>query len=115
EGDMAVNLVTVEKISITELNNVVAMAGIGHPPRFFSSLESKGLTLINTHAFSDHQAYSQQQLAPLAETNQNLLMTEKDAVKCHSFAQTNWWYLPVKAHFDEIGEKRILSEIKSLI
>ncbi|WP_323084156.1 tetraacyldisaccharide 4'-kinase [Providencia alcalifaciens] len=115
EGEIAVNLVTGEKCAVTELNNVVAMAGIGYPPRFFSSLESKGLTLINTYAFSDHQAYSQQQLAPLAETNQNLLMTEKDAVKCHSFAQTNWWYLPVGAHFDKIGEKRILSEIKSLI
>ncbi len=26
-----------------------------------------------------------------------LLMTEKDAVKCRSFALDNWWYLPVSA------------------
>ena len=24
-------------------------------------------------------------------------MTEKDAVKCRSFALDNWWYLPVSA------------------
>nr|WP_309300896.1 tetraacyldisaccharide 4'-kinase [Providencia alcalifaciens] len=115
EGDIAVNLVTGEKRQVTELKNVVAMAGIGHPPRFFSSLESKGLILANTQAFSDHQAYSQQQLADLVDENQNLLMTEKDAVKCQTFAQSNWWYLPIEANIDKTGEKRILSEIKSLI
>lgn len=28
-------------------------------------------------------------------------MTEKDAVKCQSFAKDNWWYVPVDAEIIE--------------
>ncbi|VEB67919.1 Tetraacyldisaccharide 4'-kinase [Providencia rustigianii] len=114
-GNVAVNLLTGEKRSVQELHSVIAMAGIGHPPRFFTSLADKGISLVRTYAFSDHQPYSQQQLISLADDSHNLLMTEKDAVKCQSFAQSNWWYLPVDAKLEQFGEKRILSEIKSLI
>lgn len=114
-GDMAINLLTGEQRPVSSLNTVIAMAGIGHPPRFFTSLEKKGLSLIQTYAFVDHQSYQQQQLSILTPNNEPLLMTEKDAVKCRSFAQANWWYLPVAASFDPIGEKQILSEIKNII
>lgn len=114
-GDMAINLLTGEQRPVSSLNTVIAMAGIGHPPRFFTSLEKKGLSLIQTYAFADHQSYQQQQLSILTPNNEPLLMTEKDAVKCRSFAQANWWYLPVAASFDPIGEKQILSEIKNII
>ncbi|EKT62086.1 tetraacyldisaccharide 4'-kinase [Providencia burhodogranariea DSM 19968] len=115
EGDIAVNLLTGDKLPVIELRAVVAMAGIGHPPRFFLSLENKGLKLIKAHSFSDHQPYQQQQLTELTPNNEPLLMTEKDAVKCQSFAQSNWWYLPVQASFDEVGENKILSEIENII
>ncbi|MEQ4625938.1 tetraacyldisaccharide 4'-kinase [Providencia manganoxydans] len=114
-GDMVINLLTGEHRPVSSLNTVIAMAGIGHPPRFFTSLEKKGLSLIQTYAFADHQSYQQQQLSILTPNNEPLLMTEKDAVKCRSFAQANWWYLPVAASFDPIGEKQILSEIKNII
>lgn len=115
EGDITVNLLSGDKRLVTELRAVVAMAGIGHPPRFFSSLENKGLKLIQRHSFSDHQSYQQHQLTVLTPNNEPLLMTEKDAVKCQSFAQSNWWYLPVQASFDVLGEKKILSEIENII
>ncbi|MGJ3354388.1 tetraacyldisaccharide 4'-kinase [Providencia sp. Je.9.19] len=115
EGDIAVNLVSGKRCPVNQLQSVIAMAGIGHPPRFFNSLQSKGLNVIKTYAFSDHQPYDQQQLASLTNLNECLLMTEKDAVKCQSFAQANWWYLPVQAQLDEIGAKTILSEIKNII
>ena len=70
---------------------------------------------MNTHAFADHQDYEQKQLAALVKPTQSLLMTEKDAVKCRSFAQANWWFLPVKAQLSSNGEQKILSEIKKLI
>ncbi|WP_369308185.1 tetraacyldisaccharide 4'-kinase [Providencia rettgeri] len=115
EGDTAVNIVTSKEQPVTQLPSVIAMAGIGHPPRFFASLETKGVNLVSTYAFADHQDYQQHQLSALVKSNQSLLMTEKDAVKCRLFAQPNWWFLPVKAQLAHTGEQKILSEIKKLI
>ncbi|PHM67257.1 tetraacyldisaccharide 4'-kinase [Xenorhabdus stockiae] len=115
KGEMAVNLLTGEKRKISGIPNAVAMAGIGHPPRFFAALQQLGVDLQATHAFADHQAYEKVQLLALTNTGQNLLMTEKDAVKCAWFAQDNWWYLPVSAYFPEAQEEKFLDEICGLI
>ncbi|MGY6039023.1 tetraacyldisaccharide 4'-kinase [Aeromonas sp. AE23HZ002T15] len=75
---------------------VDAMAGIGHPPRFFGTLTSLGYELKQSVGYADHQAFdSAELLARFAD--RTLLMTEKDAVKCRAFAPDNWWYLPVSA------------------
>lgn len=42
---LAINLVTGERRSVSELPSLVAMAGIGHPPRFFATLEQCGARL----------------------------------------------------------------------
>ncbi|KLN97440.1 tetraacyldisaccharide 4'-kinase [Moellerella wisconsensis] len=115
EGDQAINIVTGEKRLVSELQQVVAMAGIGHPPRFYASLKNKGVNLIAEYSFADHQMYQQQQLSALVSPSQVLLMTEKDAVKCHSFAQKNWWYLPVSASLASPGAEKMLSEIEKKI
>lgn len=115
EGETTYNLVSGEKKAVTQLPNVVAMAGIGHPPRFFASLKSKGVNLVSTHAFADHQSYELQQLSILTNSEESLLMTEKDAVKCQAFAQLNWWFLPVQAQLSADGAEKILSDIKKLI
>lgn len=73
---------------------VHAVAGIGNPQRFFNTLEALNWRPI-AHAFADHASYSPQLLSfspPLP-----LLMTEKDAVKCRTFAADDWWYLAVDA------------------
>lgn len=44
---LAVNLLTGERRDVAELPGLVAMAGIGHPPRFFSTLEACGARLLN--------------------------------------------------------------------
>ena len=38
-------------------------------------------------------------------------MTEKDAVKCQAFAQSNWWYVPVSAKFSEKSTACLLQPI----
>ena len=43
---MAVNLVTGERRPVSHLPALVAMAGIGHPPRFFSTLEQGGADMV---------------------------------------------------------------------
>lgn len=68
-----------------------AVAGIGHPERFFNQLATLGIHAI-PHAFADHHAYQESDL-PLG----TVLMTEKDAVKCVRFARSDLWFLAVDA------------------
>ncbi|MCO8050162.1 MULTISPECIES: tetraacyldisaccharide 4'-kinase [Proteus] len=112
EGDIAVNLKTGEKKPVQQIKKAVAIAGIGHPPRFFNSLNEKGVELITTKAFSDHSDYSAQELQDLTPNLEPLIMTEKDAVKCQHFAQDNWWYLPVSA---ELNSQSVLKQVSNLI
>lgn len=71
-----------------------AIAGIGHPPRFFAMLAEQGFRVM-PHAFPDHHAYHSEDLrfSPPAP----LVMTEKDAVKCAGIAPPDSWYVPVQA------------------
>ncbi|BBP03712.1 tetraacyldisaccharide 4'-kinase [Sulfuriferula plumbiphila] len=69
-----------------------AIAGIGHPQRFFDHIAALGIH-AQYHAFPDHHAY---RAADLAYSGQ-ILMTSKDAVKCSAFAAQNMWALPVQA------------------
>ena len=112
---LAVNLLTGERRDITALPALVAMAGIGHPPRFFATLESSGATLENRIPLADHQALSLESVEPLAAPHQNLIMTEKDAVKCRAFAKANWWYLPVDAELSGEQPEHLLQELMALV
>ncbi len=111
---LAVNLLTGERRSVAELPNLVAMAGIGHPPRFFSTLEACGARLLNTVPLADHQALSQAQVAGFTTPGQTLIMTEKDAVKCRAFARDNWWYLPVDAELQGEQPEQLLQALVAL-
>ncbi|OOF51802.1 tetraacyldisaccharide 4'-kinase [Rodentibacter genomosp. 1] len=96
----AINLKTKEKRPLSEFQFGSAIAGIGHPPRFFTMLEKLGINLVQTQAFQDHQDFGASQLEKFPQ-NQPLFMTEKDAVKCREFAKENWWYVPVDAELVE--------------
>lgn len=112
---MAVNLQSGEQRPVAELKNVVAMAGIGHPPRFFNTLRQQGVTLEKEVAFADHQNYSPDALNALIGPGQTLLMTEKDAVKARVFAAADWWYLPVDARLPQSESAALLNKISALI
>ncbi len=72
-----------------------AIAGIGHPERFFNQLAALGIN-ATTRAFPDHHAYVDSDL-PVG----TVLMTEKDAVKCASIGnrlgRQDLWFLAVDA------------------
>ena len=74
-----------------------AIAGIGHPQRFFAHLNNLGLT-AQPHSFPDHHRYVSSDLA-YADADA-ILMTEKDAVKCTAFATEKCWVLRVDAQLD---------------
>jgi tetraacyldisaccharide 4'-kinase len=73
---------------------LTAVAGIGHPRRFFAMLRELGLTVTEL-AYPDHHAFTEKDLASWPRGP--VLMTEKDAVKCRRIARRDHWYVPVTA------------------
>ncbi|WP_312282198.1 tetraacyldisaccharide 4'-kinase [Pseudescherichia sp.] len=112
---LAVNLKSGERRPVAELPAVVAMAGIGHPPRFFQTLADCGTAVENTVALADHQALSYSQVSGFIQPGQTLIMTEKDAVKCRAFADESWWYLPVDARLEGDKPERLLQDLLTLV
>ncbi|MBJ3815261.1 tetraacyldisaccharide 4'-kinase [Shimwellia pseudoproteus] len=111
----AVNLKTGARCDASQLSHVVAMAGIGHPPRFFATLASLGVVTEKNVPLSDHYAPSAEAIQGLVGPGQTLLMTEKDAVKCRAFAEDNWWYLPVDAQLAAPDAEKLLAELQALV
>jgi tetraacyldisaccharide 4'-kinase len=73
---------------------VAAVAGIGHPRRFFDHLRALGI-VARGRPYPDHYAY---QAGDLRMPDADLVvMTEKDAVKCAAFADARMWYMRVEA------------------
>ncbi len=87
---------------------VHAVAGIGNPDRFFSLLEDHRISVIR-HAFPDHHQF---QLAELQFNDKlALIMTEKDAVKCHNIELENTWYIPVNASINSGVEQIEITDL----
>ena len=89
-----------------------AVAGIGHPMRFFNTLRELGFTIIE-HAFSDHHQYEKNQL----EFNDEhaIITTEKDALKLAMLKlDTTIWVLPVRAVLNQSFDSDLLSKLKKI-
>lgn len=93
-------------------SDVVAVAGIGNPQRFFETLGDLGYT-AECCAFPDHHAF---EAADIAFANgRPVLMTEKDAVKCAVFAAENWWYLETAAILEPEFIRTFIAQVAALI
>jgi tetraacyldisaccharide 4'-kinase len=90
---------------------VHAVAGIGHPGRFYATLRAAGVRPVE-HALADHAALT----APDVEFGDGLpvLMTEKDAVKCRHFPPARLAYLEVSARLAQGDADRLLDRIAAL-
>ncbi len=110
-GAQFVNLLNPQQIAHTDDFKGLklhAVAGIGHPPRYFEHLRRMGLKVI-PHAFADHHPYIPADLN-FADCDA-LLLTEKDAVKCASFADNRYWLLRVEAELDPALIQLLLRKI----
>ncbi len=85
-----------------------AVAGIGHPQRFFAHLEHLGLR-CTTHAFPDHHRFTPPELS--FNNADAILMTEKDAVKCAAFATEKHWVLRVDAQVSPALAQLIIKKV----
>ena len=81
----------------TGSRSVHAVAGIGNPERFSTTLSALGLE-PQLQGFPDYHSFTQTDL----EFGDDLpvVMTSKDAVKCEAFAPDNVWVLEVAAELD---------------
>ena len=87
---------------------IAAIAGIGHPQRFFDHLRAMGLT-FSAHPFADHFQYRPEHFAGLDADA--VLMTEKDAIKCARFGDPRMWTLPIRAEVSEDALRRVFDRI----
>ncbi|NDF13584.1 MAG: tetraacyldisaccharide 4'-kinase, partial [Proteobacteria bacterium] len=105
-----VNLNTKEVISLESIkgSSVHAVCGIGNPNRFFDTLKRLHVK-IAPHPFADHHDFSEKDFNLPGKAP--IVMTEKDAVKCESFATSRMWTLRIKpmvsADFLEALKKKI--------
>ena len=93
----------------TEGMRVHAVAGIGNPARFFTTLRSMGLHVIE-HPLPDHHLFSAADL--LFADHFPVVMTEKDAVKCADFAPENSYALIVDACVSETLFDKLINATK---
>lgn len=87
-----------ESLNRFEGQQVHAVAGIGHPERFFKMLEQHGMKPI-CHAFPDHHNFVSGDLQ--FQPRLPVLMTDKDAVKCRSLLDDDSWIVRVDAQPDD--------------
>ena len=98
KGQFAYNLCTGDSKSLSYFcgKKVHAIAGTGNPDRFFDLLENENINVYK-HSFDDHARYSPADVT--FNDNLDVLMTEKDMVKCRKFANKKLWYVPVDLVF----------------
>lgn len=97
--------------SLDELKDmdVHAVAGIGNPQRFFEQLQAQGARLT-PHAFPDHHYYLPEELD--FSDDKNVVMTEKDAVKCKRYANVNHWFIPITAELQDKFSNELMKLLK---
>jgi len=106
----AVNLLTAERRALAAFAGapVHAVAAIGHPQAFFAGLRRLGLEVVE-HPLADHATLDPVVLAFPADAT--VLMTEKDAVKCHRYAQPGWWWVDLEVSIDRSSAEQLLTLI----
>ena len=108
----AVNMLTRETKALSDFRGtkVHAVAGVGHPERFFDSLRESELD-IEAHAFPDHYRYEESDM--IFNDELPVMMTEKDAVKCHAIGKDHWYFLKIDVELDQAFLPELISQLKT--
>ena len=89
-----------------------AVAGIANPRRFFEMLEAAGIR-VSPHPLADHAEILPADLE--FDDSELVLVTEKDAVKCRSFAAGNVWAVAVELCFEADDGARLMRRIMNAL
>ena len=88
-----------------------AVAGIGHPARFFSMLKGLGFDVI-PHPFDDHHRFVKGDFR--FADGLPIVMTEKDAVKCEALKLENAFSIPIDAELPDVFAIRLKQLMRGL-
>ncbi|QZP18265.1 tetraacyldisaccharide 4'-kinase [Methylophilales bacterium] len=104
------NLLTNKKAILKDIKDkkIVAITAIGNPESFFSTLEGYDLKFKKV-IFNDHYLFDKNDFIKYADYN--IVMTEKDAIKCKKFATKNFWVLPLEIKVDDRLFRNILKKV----
>jgi tetraacyldisaccharide 4'-kinase len=111
------NLASGEQMAISEFlavhgnEPVHAVAGIGNPARFFRTLEQAGFVIM-PHPLDDHHRFTREDVD--FGDGLQVVMTEKDAVKCRDFSSLQHWALQVNTRIEENWLRTVLAEIRTV-
>ena len=97
----------IERFADTTVHGVAA---IGNPSRFFDTLRSLGMQVIE-HPLPDHATPSRSDLS--FGDDFDVVMTEKDAVKLGSNVSDRFWYVPVDLYIDPVEAGPWLEQVVS--
>ncbi len=98
---------------IFQADHLHAVAGIGHPQRFFDTLNSLLNIEMSCHPKPDHHVYTDTDFQ--FKQPGRVVMTEKDAVKAEKLALDDAWYLEVNAQLPAEFSQKLLARIEQLI
>ena len=104
------NLLTNKKTKFDGIQDkkIVAITAIGNPESFFSTLEGYDLEFKKV-TYNDHYLFNKNDFIKYADYN--IVMTEKDAIKCKKFATKNFWVMPLEIKVDERLFRNILKKV----
>lgn len=95
---------------------VVAFAGIGHPQKFFATLQQLGCAIVAAHPFADHHVYRPKEIAAIvrqAEAARAIpVTTAKDFVRLDPALRSGIEFVPIDLVWhDEAALERILDPL----
>jgi len=103
----------------------LAFCGIGHPQKFFGTLQDAGIEVQQTRSFPDHHPFSEEEakllIAEAQAQNAGLITTEKDHVrlKGHAGARAELYRLalplPITIEFAQGHEEALMGAILARI
>jgi tetraacyldisaccharide 4'-kinase len=108
------SVATTEQRALSSFLNrpVHAVAGIGHPEAFFTALRAAGLE-IDAKALPDHAVLTAADIS--YDDAAPVLMTEKDAVKCRSFADARCWSVELTMTVAAAERDRLLQVVDNAV
>lgn len=98
--------------ALQEFEHLCAVVGLGNPNKFFTTLDGLDLS-YERRIFPDHHPYVAEDFAGLE--HMQIIMTEKDAVKCAAFVAENVYALNVVMSLPESFVAPFMRQLEQLI